>query len=185
VTDVDNPLTGPVGSARVYAPQKGASDAEVARLDEGLAHLAALCADGGTRPGDGAAGGLGYGLRVFGGARIASGAEWALDALRFDARLASCDLVLTGEGRLDAQSARGKVIAGVARRAGARGVPVIAIAGKVDLDAEQRRALGLADAIALAGPEVPEAAALQGAASLATKAAERAVHDWLTRRAIV
>jgi glycerate kinase len=185
VTDVDNPLTGPTGSAGVYGPQKGASAAEIARLDEGLAHLAVLCGDPGTHAGDGAAGGLGFGMRVFAGARVVGGSEWALDALRFDARLTGCDLVLTGEGRLDAQSARGKVIAGVARRAQARGIPVIAIAGKVDLDAEERRALGLADAVALVGADVPEALALARAASLVTKAAARAVRDWRTRHASV
>jgi glycerate kinase len=175
VTDVDNPLTGPRGAAPVYGPQKGANAAEVARLDAGLAHLARLRGDPGSQPGDGAAGGLAYGLRVFAGARVASGVAWVLDAVRFEERLAGCDLVLTGEGRLDAQSARGKVVAGVARRCRARGVPVVAVAGAVHLDPDARAELGLDEAIALAGPDVSEAAALEGAATLLTRACERVV----------
>jgi glycerate kinase len=131
LTDVNNPLTGADGAARTYGPQKGASELEVLQLDAALAHLATLAGDEGTHPGDGAAGGLGYGLRVFFGARLRSGVDFVLDAARFDERLKGCDLVLTGEGRLDAQSSRGKVVAGVSRRCKAQRIPVVALVGAV------------------------------------------------------
>ena len=143
VTDVDNPLTGIHGAARVYGPQKGATGAEVERLEAALAHLAAMMGDPGTHPGDGAAGGLGYGLRVFAGARVGSGIEFVLDAVGFGAKLDGCDLVLTGEGRLDATSARGKVVAGVCRRSGPRGVPVVALVGAIGPGASALRDVGL------------------------------------------
>jgi glycerate kinase len=131
LTDVDNPLTGRDGAARTYGPQKGASELEVCQLDAALAHLATLTGDAGTHPGDGAAGGLGYGLRVFLGAQLQSGIDFVLDAARFDEKLKGCDLVLTGEGRLDGQSSRGKVIAGVSRRCKAQRVPAVALVGSV------------------------------------------------------
>lgn len=109
LADVDNPLTGSEGAAFVYAPQKGASEHEVRELDTALTHLASLAGDVGDHAGDGAAGGLGYGLRVFAGAKHQSGIEFVLTAAGFDERLRDCDLVLTGEGRLDGQSRRGKV----------------------------------------------------------------------------
>lgn len=129
--DVDNPLTGPNGAARIYGPQKGASERQVTELDAALSHLASVVGDPGDRPGDGAAGGLGYGLRVFASAHVQSGIDYVLDATRFDERLTRCDLVLTGEGRIDAQSARGKVLSGVCRRSKEAGVPVVALTGAI------------------------------------------------------
>jgi glycerate kinase len=131
LSDVDNPLTGADGAAMTYAPQKGASEEQARELDLALLHLAKLTGDAGFERGDGAAGGLGYGLRVFAGARIESGIEFVLDTVGFDARLENCALVITGEGRLDGQSARGKVVAGVCRRCRARRIPVIALAGAI------------------------------------------------------
>jgi glycerate 2-kinase len=131
--DVDSPLLGELGATRVYAPQKGARDAQLADLERGLARLAELLS--GTDPslpGAGAAGGLGFGLAAFAGARIASGAELVLDAVGFDARLEAVDLVLSGEGRLDAQSLRGKLPIAVARRAERAGVPSVALVGSFD-----------------------------------------------------
>jgi glycerate kinase len=177
VTDVDNPLTGPSGAARVYGPQKGADAAEVERLDAGLAQLAAICADPGDRPGDGAAGGLGYGVRVLARGRIASGAEWVLDLVRFDDRLGRCDLVLTGEGHLDAQSLHGKVVAAIARRCAARGVPVVAIAGSVSLDESDQGDLGLGEAVELPRADDGERGAIERAATLVEEVAERVVRQ--------
>jgi glycerate kinase len=142
-TDVDNPLTGPSGAALVYGPQKGASPEQAARLDAGLAHFAALLGDPGDQPGDGAAGGLGYALRVVASAERVSGAGLVLDTVDFDARCADADLVITGEGRLDAQSLRGKVVHGVAARARALGIPVLALCGTMGPDVEALRELGL------------------------------------------
>ena len=134
--DVRNPLCGRNGAAAVFAPQKGADAAEVARLDAGLAHLAAVTeAELGVRvstlPGAGAAGGMGAGAVAFLGGQLCSGIQVLLDLVGFDRMLAGADLVITGEGCIDGQSAQGKVISGVARRAQAAGVPVLAFGGQI------------------------------------------------------
>ena len=120
--DIDNPLYGPTGAACVFAPQKGADEATVVFLDGQLRALAGvieakLGRSVAALPGAGAAGGLGAGMVAFLGAQLRPGIEAVLDLVRFDARLDGCDLVLTGEGRLDTQSVRGKVISGVAKHA--------------------------------------------------------------------
>ena len=134
--DIDNPLYGPTGAAYVFAPQKGADEATVVFLDGQLRALAGvieakLGRSVAALPGAGAAGGLGAGMVAFLGAQLRPGIEAVLDLVRFDARLDGCDLVLTGEGRLDTQSVRGKVISGVARHAKEKSVPVVAIVGGV------------------------------------------------------
>jgi glycerate kinase len=138
--DVDNPLYGPNGAACVFAPQKGAGPETVRRLDKGLAHFASvvkreLHVDIATMPGAGAAGGLGAAFAGFLGAALVPGAALILDALHFDSLLEGADWVLTGEGRLDAQSAAGKTPVGVARAAKKFGLPVVAIGGAVAEDA--------------------------------------------------
>ncbi len=133
--DVDNPLVGPAGAAHVFGPQKGADPAMVARLDDGLAHLASVTRRGpeiASRPGAGAGGGLGFGLAAFLGAGLRPGIDVVLEAIDFDARLTGIDVVITGEGRLDAGSARGKAVSGIARCAAARGVSVHVLAGQVE-----------------------------------------------------
>lgn len=137
--DIDNPLCGESGAAAVFAPQKGADAATVRMLDEGLAHLAAVIKkDLGrslhTLPGGGAAGGFGAGSVAFLGARLQMGIEAVLDLTDFDRLAADAYLVITGEGRLDSQSLRGKVVVGVARRARALGVPVVALVGSSETD---------------------------------------------------
>ena len=134
--DIDNPLYGPTGAACVFAPQKGADEATVVFLDGQLRALAGvieakLGRSVAALPGAGAAGGLGAGMVAFLGAQLRPGIEAVLDLVRFDARLDGCDLVLTGEGRLDTQSVRGKVISGVAKHAKEKSVPVVAIVGGV------------------------------------------------------
>jgi glycerate kinase len=136
ICDVDNPLIGPNGAARVYGPQKGASPAQVAALDAGLAHLGALIQrdlglDVTALPGAGAAGGIGAGLVAFAGAELRPGAELVLDLLDLDRHLAGAQLVLTAEGRIDHQTVHGKAPAAVAARAKAQGIPCIAIAGGI------------------------------------------------------
>jgi glycerate kinase len=134
--DIDNPLYGRAGAAYVFAPQKGADAAMVEMLDGQLrraAEIAAeqLGADLSALPGAGAAGGMGGGMAAFFGSALRMGIEVVLDAVNFDSAVEGADLVFTGEGRLDSQSLRGKVVAGVARRAKRRNVPVIAVAGAV------------------------------------------------------
>lgn len=134
--DVDNPFFGPNGAARVFAPQKGADAGAVERLDEGLHHFAQVLlkasgTDVADLPGAGAAGGVGGGLTAMLGARLCPGIEMMLDAIGFDRILDDADLVITGEGSLDAQTMMGKTPFGVMRRATKKCVPVIAIGGSV------------------------------------------------------
>ena len=136
--DVDNPLTGPAGASAVYGPQKGASPDDVWVLDRALGHLAAvvhrdLAIDLKDEPGAGAAGGLGFGLMAFCGARLRRGVDVVMEALDLPARVAGADLVLTGEGSLDAQSLRGKVPAGVLGAASAAGVPAAVVCGRAEV----------------------------------------------------
>ena len=147
--DVDNPLCGPTGAARTFGPQKGATPKQVELLDENLLQLSDIIqgnlgVDVSTCPGGGAAGGLGAGLMAFLGAELVPGIEAVLDAIGFDEHISHADLVVTGEGCLDAQSAMGKVVAGVGKRARAAGVPVIAIAGSAGPGAND--CLGFLDA---------------------------------------
>lgn len=144
--DIDNPLCGPAGAAAVFGPQKGADAAMVQRLDAGLRHLASLWqrdlgADVLELPGAGAAGGMGGGMAAFFGSRLQPGIETVLDTVQFTREAADADLILTGEGRLDSQSLRGKVVCGVAKRAG--GTPVVAIVGDVGDGAERVYAMGV------------------------------------------
>jgi glycerate 2-kinase len=142
--DVTNPLTGPSGASAVYGPQKGATPEMVAELDAALRRLAEvvrrdLGVDVEHLPGAGAAGGLGAGLVAFTGARLRPGAEMVMEALKLDDRLKGAVLVITGEGRLDSQTARfGKGPAAVARHARNAGIPVIAIGGSVADETELR-----------------------------------------------
>jgi glycerate kinase len=144
--DVDNPLTGPTGAAAVYGPQKGATPADIAVLDAGLARLAQVLGrdhgiDVDRTPGAGAAGGVGAGALAFLSARLTPGIDMLLDLVSFDSALAGADLVVTGEGSFDGQSLAGKAPVGVARRAHAAGVPVVILAGRVDLDPGDRARL--------------------------------------------
>lgn len=146
--DVDNPLCGPAGAAAVFAPQKGADERTVRLLDDGLRHLAEIVRSQlGVPildvPGAGAAGGMGGGCLAFFGAALRPGIECILDLVRFDELLAGADLVLTGEGRIDAQSVHGKVISGIARRTSRAGVPLVALVGCIDDSAEAAYSLGV------------------------------------------
>jgi glycerate 2-kinase len=142
--DVTNPLTGPRGASAVYGPQKGATPEMVAQLDAALHHFAEIIrrdlgVDVENLPGAGAAGGLGAGLVAFTGAHLRPGAEMVMEALHLDERLSGAHLVITGEGRLDSQTARfGKGPAAVARHAKNAGIPVVAIGGSVAEENELR-----------------------------------------------
>lgn len=135
--DVQNPLLGAEGASAVFGPQKGADPACVAQLDRALANFAAIIErDLETRvaeiPGAGAAGGLGAGLMAFCGATLQSGFAVVSEALELVERIKHADLVITGEGRLDTQSAYGKAVAGVAALAKDARVPCLAVAGWVE-----------------------------------------------------
>ncbi len=132
--DVNNPLCGPHGASAIFGPQKGASPAQVQQLDQALGHFAELCAqalgkDVRDEPGSGAAGGLGFAAKAFLGARFQAGVGVVAELVGLADAVKGADLVITGEGRFDAQTLRGKTPFGVARIAKQQGVPVIVIAG--------------------------------------------------------
>ena len=134
--DVTNPLLGSRGAARTFAPQKGADAAAVERLENGMRSYAdavskVLNSDHSNDPGSGAAGGSGFAFMAFLGARTVSGIEAVLDLVGFDERIRDADLVITGEGRMDSQSAQGKAACGVGERCRKYGVPAAAIVGGV------------------------------------------------------
>lgn len=138
--DVTSPLLGKFGAAHVFAPQKGATPEMILQLEKSLAHLAEVWQKQGMidrvdRPGDGAAGGLGAGLRAFCNAELRPGARLVMDQLRFEEHLKNTSFVITGEGRADAQTSRGKLCAEVAKSARLRKIPVILIAGALAADA--------------------------------------------------
>lgn len=139
--DIDNPMFGENGAAYVFAPQKGADKAMVKELDSGLRYLNEILKNGlnkdmSTLAGGGAAGALGAGMNAFFGARLQMGIETVLDTVNFDKQLEDADLVLTGEGKIDSQSLRGKVIIGISRRCKKKSVPVVAIVGDIAKGAE-------------------------------------------------
>ena len=139
--DVTNPFCGPQGAAHIFAPQKGADKQMVERLDRGMHHFAEVIrqynkVDVASLPGAGAAGGLGGAFSAFLGASLCRGVELVLDALHFDELLKGCDLVVTGEGRIDRQTLMGKAPVGVLKAATCQGIPVIAIGGSVEQSPE-------------------------------------------------
>lgn len=139
--DVDNPLYGPTGAAYIFAPQKGADADMVKLLDENLKIYGArlqelLGKDVASAPGAGAAGGLGVGMLSFFGAQLKRGIDTALDAVRFEEKISDADMVITGEGKLDSQSLRGKTVVGISQRAKKLGVPVVVVAGNVEAEAD-------------------------------------------------
>ena len=139
--DIDNPMYGPTGAAYVFGPQKGADPAMVEFLDYRLQVLdqtiqRELGVSVAEVPGSGAAGAFGAGILAFLKGKLCPGIEAVLDLVKFDEKLTDCDLVLTGEGRFDSQSIRGKVISGVSKRAREKNVPVVVVAGSVDKEME-------------------------------------------------
>lgn len=143
--DVDNPLLGETGAANVFGPQKGANVAMIARLDAGLKHLAEVSGKAklASMPSAGAAGGMGFGMMAFFNCPLQMGIDGLLDIIDFESILAGADLVLTGEGRIDPQSMRGKTVIGVARRASKCGVPTIAVVGDIADGIESAYDLGV------------------------------------------
>lgn len=147
-SDVGNPLCGTEGASAVYGPQKGATDEDVALLDAALSRFAEVAAatlgtDHSRHPGAGAAGGLGFALLAFLGARLESGVTLVNEMTGLKEALEGSDLVLTGEGRLDGQSAFGKAPVGVAREAKKHGIPTVAIGGCVTEEADALHDLGI------------------------------------------
>ncbi|MFP8963805.1 glycerate kinase [Streptomyces nanhaiensis] len=185
--DVDNPLTGPHGAAAVYGPQKGAREADVEALDTALAHYARVletalgprAAHLAQRPGAGAAGGVGYAALAALEASFRPGIEVLLEVLGFAGALERADLVITGEGSLDAQTLRGKAPAGVAAAARRAGRPVVAVCGRLAIGEDELRAAGIEAAYALTDLEPDPAVCMAQAGPLLERAAERLAADRL------
>ena len=188
-SDVQNPLTGPEGATAVYGPQKGATPEMVTQLEQCLCRYrdvlrTQLGVDVQQIPGTGAAGGLGAGLVVFCKGRLQSGIDLVLDVTRFDEKLKEADLVITGEGRVDAQTRHGKALNGLLHRTVAAGIPVLAVAGQVDGD----RALltgpgGFADIISLVDAATSPQKAMANAAELVRERVSAIIRRYMHRRA--
>jgi len=166
LSDVDNPLCGARGAAHIFGPQKGATPEMVQQLDAGLRHLAELVKtqlgkDIADIPGTGAAGGLAFGALAFMDAKLIPGVEAVAEAIGLDAELADADWVITGEGRFDEQSLRGKVVSGVTGLARKHAVKVAVIAGNVRVpeDVWRREGIEVALSTMASGMELDEAMA--------------------------
>ena len=182
--DVTNPLTGPEGASAVYGPQKGADPATVRLLDQALGRLAQVIEHQyGKRvadiPGAGAAGGTGAGLMAFLDAKLVSGAALVVDASGFDEALPGAQLVITGEGRADGQTAYGKAPGEVARRAQAAGIPTVLIAGTKGAGWEALLTKGFSSVASLAQEGDNLQDLMQDARPALTRAAALAVRELL------
>ena len=158
--DVDNPLYGEQGAAYIYGPQKGADPQMVELLDKNLRHYASLLQrdleiNVQDIPGTGAAGGLGAGLVAFAGAKLQSGIKIILDTVKFEELIDGADLIITGEGKIDGQSMRGKVPVGIAERAVRKGIPVIAVVGDIGDDISGVYEKGVASVFSINRVAVP------------------------------
>jgi glycerate kinase len=183
-SDVDNPLLGPHGATAVFGPQKGAGPHEVETLERGLRHWSQLVSeatgrDDTERPGAGAAGGTGYAALALLNAEIRPGIELILDLINFDAHVVGADLVVTGEGSLDEQSLAGKAPIGVARAAARAGVPVVAVAGRLQLSSQRLQEAGISTAYALSDLEPDPARSIANASTLLRQMGARIAQDWL------
>ena len=176
--DVDNPLCGEHGAARVYAPQKGANQKMVEQLEAGLEHIAELVekqlgCDIKNIPGTGAAGGLSAGAIAFMGARLISGIEAVISRSRLDEAVAEADWVITGEGKFDRQSLWGKVVSGVVRMAADAGTQVAVLAGQVLLEPFEYRKFGVVDAIGCMNEQMTLQYAMENSEKLLAEAAKK------------
>ena len=163
--DVDTPFCGPEGAAPVFAPQKGADAEMVKRLDEGMASFAKVITekyaiDIVPVAGAGAAGGMGGAFRAFLGATLKKGIDMVLDAIDFDTTIQGANLVITGEGKVDFQTAKGKTAAGVLNRAKQQHIPVVAIGGCVEM-CESLVQMGFAGIYPILEEKVPLEIAMQ------------------------
>jgi glycerate 2-kinase len=182
-SDVDNPLLGPNGAAAVFGPQKGARPQDVQTLERGLRHWSELVSQATgrndtERPGGGAAGGAGYAALAVLDAEIRPGIELILDLIDFDAKVVGADLVVTGEGSLDEQSLAGKAPIGVARAAAKAGVPVIAVAGRLQLSQQRLQEAGISAAYPLSNLEPDPARSIANASSLLRQLGGHIAREW-------
>jgi len=184
--DVDNPLCGEHGAAKVYAPQKGATPEMVGRLEKGLQHLAALVAEHLHRdinnvPGAGAAGGLSAGAIAFMNAALVSGIETVIAHSNIHSELESADWVITGEGSFDKQSLYGKVVSGIAKIASQSNTRLAVIAGQVKVQQKQYQKIAIVTAISCKKDDMSLDYALANCRTLLYSAAKRFARQYLCR----
>jgi glycerate kinase len=184
--DVDNPLCGENGASAVFAPQKGASPEDVLTLDSGLKHFAEiikyqLCADIKNVPGAGAAGGLGAGAIIFLKSRLKKGIEIVARETRLAEKIEGADLVITGEGKIDSQTAFGKTPFGVAQIAKEKNIPVIAIAGSLGNGYQTLLKKGFDEIFSITGESLSLQEAMENAALLLENLAENVVRNWINK----
>ncbi|RYF77957.1 MAG: glycerate kinase [Cytophagaceae bacterium] len=173
--DVTNPLYGPTGAAYVYGPQKGANATAQRKLDDGLRHIASISEQNGDlsvaqEPGSGAAGGVGFGARIFLQAQLEPGFALVAHYTGLTKAIEQADLIITGEGKLDTQTLHGKAIRGIAELATAAGKPVVVFCGKLALNQVQIQQLGLQQAIQISPSHVAVNEAQRQAATLLSDA---------------
>jgi glycerate kinase len=184
-SDVDNPLLGPRGAAAVFGPQKGAAPQQVEALETDLRHWSQVVSsatgrDDAQRAGAGAAGGTGFAALALLDAEIKPGIELILDLIDFERRIAGADLVVTGEGSLDEQSLAGKAPVGVARAAARGEIPVIAVAGRLQLSPARLREAGIAAAYPLTALEPDVDRCIANARPLLRRVGAQIAREWLS-----
>ncbi len=184
--DVQNPLLGIAGATRIYGPQKGASAEIIETLEQNLSNFAKVIlkefgTDFSDIPGAGAAGGLGFGLMAFCNARIRPGFELIQELTNLEKQISQADLVFTGEGRIDSQTAFGKTISGVAQLGKKYGIPVVALAGILSGNLEPLYNNGLTSAFAIANRPMSIEESKAKAAELLARTSEQIVR-MMTRR---
>lgn len=185
-SDVDNPLLGADGAAAVFGPQKGADTHQVEALERGVRRWSELASratgrNEADRPGAGAAGGAGFAALALLNAKIRPGIELILELVDFDRRIVGADLVVTGEGSLDDQSLAGKAPVGVARAAARSGVPVVAVAGHLQLSPQQLRQAGIEAAYALTDLEPDLNQCIANASPLLRQLGAHVAKEWLAK----
>ena len=185
-SDVDNPLLGADGAAAVFGPQKGADTHQVEALERGVRRWSELVSratgrNEADRPGAGAAGGAGFAALALLNAKIRPGIELILELVDFDRRIVGADLVVTGEGSLDDQSLAGKAPVGVARAAARSGVPVVAVAGRLQLSPQQLRQAGIEAAYALTDLEPDLNQCIANASPLLRRLGAHVAKEWLAK----
>ncbi len=185
VNDVDNTLYGSNGAAFVYAKQKGASSKDIELLDDGLKHLDRVVEQqigekNAQVPGSGAAGGAAYGIKTFLSGTFVSGINFMLQQADMDTVLKNekIDLIITGEGKIDEQTFRGKLIHGVLELGNAHSIPVLAVCGTLELDKEICLENGLLEVLEIRDPSKPLAFNLQNAATLI----EKSIYQFMSSR---
>jgi glycerate kinase len=184
--DVDNPLCGEHGAAKVYAPQKGATPQMVKQLEKGLSHLADLVRkqlqrDINNVPGAGAAGGLAAGAIAFMNAAVVSGIETVMARSNLRAELESADWVITGEGSFDRQSLYGKAVSGILKMASQSHTRLVVLAGQVNMSQQEYQKIGIATAISCKDNNMSLDYALENSRALLYSAAQRFAKQYLSQ----